>query len=207
MAAITVLAVAFALGAWWDVAESPHGVEGGPSYGDALAQTLHDLDDVARHTVGNFGSLDTLPPTWRTCSGASSRSGWSSLPPSTARGAAGGAAALPRVAGGVTLVVSVVQLRTGYGAQGRHVLPALVLVPLYAGEVLRSPPSACCPQWPAWCGRSGRPWRGSPARAAARSAPRARGGSSATRTRRRRSAGRHGARSPRSASCSRSPAT
>ena len=35
------------------------------------------------------------------------------------------------------MAVSVFQLRTGYGAQGRHVLPALVLPPLYAGEVLR----------------------------------------------------------------------
>ena len=37
----------------------------------------------------------------------------------------------------MTVVVSVFQLRTGYGAQGRHVLPVLVLVPLWAGEVLR----------------------------------------------------------------------
>jgi hypothetical protein len=36
--------------------------------------------------------------------------------------------------------VSVFQLRTGYGAQGRHVLPVLVLVPLWAGEVLRRRP-------------------------------------------------------------------
>jgi hypothetical protein len=35
------------------------------------------------------------------------------------------------------VVVSVFQLRPGYGAQGRHVLPVLVLVPLWAGEVLR----------------------------------------------------------------------
>ena len=40
----------------------------------------------------------------------------------------------------MTLAVSVFQLRTGFGAQGRHVLPVLVLVPLSAGEILRRRP-------------------------------------------------------------------
>jgi hypothetical protein len=53
------------------------------------------------------------------------------------------------VALGMTLVVSVFQLRTGYGAQGRHVLPVLVLVPLYAGEVLRRHPHGLAALLPA----------------------------------------------------------
>jgi hypothetical protein len=146
VAAIAVLVVTFALGAWWDVAESPQGVEGGPSFGDALTQTLHDLDDIARHAVGNFGALDTLLPTWLYVL-------WGALAAAlvvlaavhgTWRQRAGLLLCLG-VAGGVTVVVSVVQLRTGYGAQGRHVLPVLVLVPLYAGEVLRSRPMALLP--------------------------------------------------------------
>jgi hypothetical protein len=146
VAAIAVLVVAFALGAWWDVAESPHGVEGGPSYGDALRQTLHDLDDVARHAVGDFGALDTLLPTWLYVLWGVLAAGLVVLAAvhGTWRQRAGLLLCLA-VAGGVTLVVSVVQLRTGYGAQGRHVLPALVLVPLYAGEVLRSRPLALLP--------------------------------------------------------------
>jgi hypothetical protein len=51
-----------------------------------------------------------------------------------------GLAACAVVAVALTVVVSVFQLRTGYGAQGRHVLPVLVLAPLWAGEVLRRRP-------------------------------------------------------------------
>ena len=58
------LLVAFGVAAWWDLAEQPHGVEGGPGYRDALAQSFHDLDDIARHAVGNFGALDTPLPGW-----------------------------------------------------------------------------------------------------------------------------------------------
>ena len=48
------------------------------------------------------------------------------------------------VAGAITVAVSVFQLRTGYGAQGRHALPALVLP--------RSTPARCC------AGASARGW-------------------------------------------------
>ena len=49
----------------------------GPGYRDALAQSLHELDDIARHAVGNFGALDTPLPGWLPSRGGSPRSGWS----------------------------------------------------------------------------------------------------------------------------------
>lgn len=140
-AAGAVLLVAFCVAAWWDLARQPHGVEGGPSYGDALRQSLHDLDDIARHAVGNFGALDTPLPGWLylawalaalvVCGLAALRGSWRER---------AGLTACAVVALVVTIGVSVFQLRTGYGAQGRHVLPALVLLPLWAGEVLRRHP-------------------------------------------------------------------
>jgi hypothetical protein len=142
LAAGAVLAAAFALAAWWDLAKSPHGVEGGPTYRRALAQTFHDLDDVARHAVGNFGALDTPLPGWLYVVWAVALLGLLGLAAArgTARERAGLALCLV-VAGGITVAVSVFQLRTGYGAQGRHVLPVLVLVPLWAGEVVRRHPA------------------------------------------------------------------
>jgi hypothetical protein len=137
-AAIAVLIVAFGVAAWWDGEKSPHGVRGGPSYGEALKQTFHDLDDVARHAVGNFGALDTTLPTWLYVAWALAAIGL--LLVATILGGRrrrAGLALCVLVAAAITIAVSVFQLRTGYGAQGRHVLPALVLPPLYAGEVLR----------------------------------------------------------------------
>ncbi|MEO8688931.1 MAG: DUF2142 domain-containing protein [Solirubrobacteraceae bacterium] len=141
VAAGAALLVAFGVAAWWDIAQQPHGVEGGPGYRDALAQSFHDLDDIARHAVGNFGALDTPLPSWLSVTWALAAAGLFGL--AAVRGSwreRAGLAAAAAVALGMTLVVSVFQLRTGYGAQGRHVLPVLVLVPLFAGEVLRRRP-------------------------------------------------------------------
>lgn len=138
LAAPAVLAVAFVLGAWWDIAESPHGVEGGPSYANAFKQTLHDLDDIARHAVGNFGALDTTLPAWLYVVWGLAAIGLLVL--ALVRGTGRQRAGLVlccAVAGAITIAVSVFQLRNGFGAQGRHVLPALMLPPLYAGEILR----------------------------------------------------------------------
>ena len=207
--AIAVLIVAFGLSAWWDIEKSPHGVEGGPSYADALKQTFHDLDDVARHAVGNFGALDTdaadlaLPRLGRGGVGLLLLAAVLRQPGAQRAGLA----LCVVVAGGITIAVSVFQLRTGYGAQGRHVLPALVLPPLYAGESSAAAGSRGCRSPPACCGRSGRASRGSPTRAAPRSGPTARTGSSATRSGRRRSAGARGPCSPPPGSCSGSRAT
>jgi hypothetical protein len=137
-AALALLLAAFAAGLWWVVAQEPHGVEGGPGLRDALAQTLHDLDDLAGHAVGNFGALDTRLPTalyvlWGLA--ALALAGSAAVLGSGRERA--GLALTGAVALAVTVAVSVFQLRTGYGAQGRHVLPVLVLVALWAGEVLR----------------------------------------------------------------------
>ena len=70
----------------------------------------------------------------------------------------------------MTLVVSVFQLRTGYGAQGRHVLPVLVLVPLCAGEILRRRPQGLGWLLPAagglWAGGQAVAWLANARRAA-----------------------------------------
>jgi hypothetical protein len=136
-----VLFVAFGLAAWWDLAEQPHGVEGGPGYRDAFTQSLQELYDIARGAVGNFGALDTPLPVWLFVAWGLAAVGLAGL--AAVRGSwreRAGLAACAVVALGMTLVVSVFQLRTGFSAQGRHVLPILVLVPLWAGEILRRRP-------------------------------------------------------------------
>ena len=136
--AVAVLLVAFGLSAWWLIAQSPHGVEGGPSYRDALTQAFNDLDELARQPVGNFGVLDTALPGWLHAAWGAAVLGLLAL--AAALGSwreRAGLAGCVVLAAVVTLAVSVFQLRTGFGAQGRHVLPVLVLVPLYAGQVLR----------------------------------------------------------------------
>ena len=108
-----------------------------------FAQTFHDLDDIARQRGRQ------LRRARHAAAGSGSIVAWG-LAAVGLVGARGG----PRLVGasgpasrrcavvalGMTLVVSVFQLRTGFGAQGRHVLPVLVLVPLWAGEVLRRRP-------------------------------------------------------------------
>ena len=131
-----------AVAAWWDLAEPAARRRGRAGYRDALAQSLHDLDDIARHAVGNFGALDTTAARLAPRRVGARRGGLFVL--AAVRGSwreRAGLAACAVVALGLTLAVSVFQLRTGYGAQGRHVLPVLVLVPLWAGEVLRRRPA------------------------------------------------------------------
>ena len=165
------LLVAFAVAAWWDLAEQPHGVEGGPGYRDALAQSFHDLDDIARHAVGNFGALDTPLPGWLIVAWGLAAVGLCGL--AAARGSwreRAGLVGCAVVALLMTLVVSVFQLRTGYGAQGRHVLPVLVLVPLWAGEILRRRPQGLGWLLPAagglWAGGQAVAWLANARRAA-----------------------------------------
>ena len=146
------LLVAFGVAAWWGIAEQPHGVEGGPGYRDALAQSLHDLDDIARHAVGNFGALDTPVPGWLYVAWGLAALGFVGL--AAVRGTwreRAGLALAAVVALGLTIAVSVFQLRTGFGAQGRHVLPVLVLLPLWAGEMLRRRPDGLGWLPPAGC--------------------------------------------------------
>ena len=162
----------------------------------------------ARHAVGDFGALDTTLPTWLYVAWGLAAVGLLVLAAvlGTWRERAGLALCVV-VAGAITVAVSVFQLRTGYGAQGRHVLPALVLPALYAGEVLRGPHRRLAASGrgaPVGGRAGGRLARHGVARP---SGPTARGGRSAPRSGRRRWAGRRGWCSPGSASGSRSPAT
>ena len=133
-----LLLAALAIGVWWEIARQPHGIEGGPTYRFAFAQSVYDLDDVARHAIGSFGALDTSLPAMLYAVWAAAAGGLVALAGvvGSARERAGIALTLG-VALAVTMATSVFQLRHGYGVQGRHVLPVLVLVPLWCGEVLR----------------------------------------------------------------------
>ena len=140
-AAVALLLVAFGVALWWELVHQPHGVEGGPGYRDAFVQSLHDLDDIARHAIGTFGALDTTLPGWLLAAWALAAAGLLVL--AAVRGSwreRAGLAACAAVALALTILISVFQLRTGYGAQGRHVLPVLALVALWAGELLRRHP-------------------------------------------------------------------
>ncbi len=132
------LALALAVGVYWELSQQPTGVPGAVGLRIALAQSVHDLDDVARHAVGTFGALDTpLPPVlyvlWGLAVlGLTGLALWLG----SARERVG--VAICAAAGvGVTVAASVLQLRHGYGIQGRHVLPVLVAAPLWSAEVVR----------------------------------------------------------------------
>lgn len=133
-----VVVVACAAGLYWELAYQPHVSSGVAELADEVGPSFSVLPVLLRQAVGNFGSLDSPLPTpayvvWLallvglggTAVVAGSRRQRIAL------------AVLVVGAVAVTVLLSVLQRTTGFGLQGRHVLPVLVAVPLLAGEVVR----------------------------------------------------------------------
>jgi len=103
----------------------------------AVAPSVAELPGVLRQAVGDFGALDTPLPVpvvlvW-----------WALVAALVAGGLRlGGRRERVAIAGlgvvvlALTVAVDVGERQTGYSVQGRHVLPALVALPLLAGEVV-----------------------------------------------------------------------
>ncbi|HVE92565.1 MAG TPA: DUF2142 domain-containing protein, partial [Actinomycetota bacterium] len=137
-AAIVATVAAGAAGVWWEAAFQPH-----PGF--SLSRTIRNLPsaaysmvDVGEQSIGIFGSLDVrVRPGFYVL--------WAILllvvlglallwgRPRERMALAGLSAGA--VGFSVVLAAAVV-IPTGFGLQGRHVLPAAVPVPLIAGEVL-----------------------------------------------------------------------
>ncbi|HSH61929.1 MAG TPA: DUF2142 domain-containing protein [Acidimicrobiales bacterium] len=136
--ASAAVAVAVGLSVGWELAVAPHGRLGVSALRAALGPSLRDLRRVLGELVGVFGWLDSPAPSfvyvlW-----------WAALAAlvSVALLVAGRRerlvlALLAAGAAVLTLGIAVLNLaQTGFGMQGRYVLPMAVGVPLFAGEVL-----------------------------------------------------------------------
>jgi hypothetical protein len=135
-AAGLAVAAAATAGVWWQLTRQPSPSPNRTSVTDALEPSVEHLDEIAREVVGLFGALDAPMPVageWL----------WFALLAALAGAAllVGGrrerlsVLLLPAAAVVVTLVMSVVYREIG-PLHGRYVLPLLVLVPLWFGEVL-----------------------------------------------------------------------
>jgi len=138
LGALSVVALGAALSVGWELTVQPRGSVDPGALGAALLPSLRDLRRVLAEVIGVFGSLDSPMPAfayvlWLVMLGALVL---------TALGmgrrrdrvvlVALGAALIP-----LTLAVAVLNLaETGFGMQGRYVLPVVVTLPLLAGDVL-----------------------------------------------------------------------
>ncbi len=134
----SAVAVGVALCLGWELSVQPHGSLDPETLRAALRQSYRGLNEVLGEVIGVFGSLDSVMPAFAYVL-------WWTMLAALAVAALrlGGrrermvlvllvAGALP-----ITLFIAVMNLaQTGFGMQGRYVLPVLVSVPLFAGEVL-----------------------------------------------------------------------
>jgi hypothetical protein len=135
-AAALAVAAAMAAGVWWQLTRQPHPSPNRTSVTDALGPSWDHVGEIVREAVGMFGSLDALMPL---------AGEWVWLALLVALGATALLVgrgrdrvlvlALPVVAVAVTLVMSVVYREIG-PLHGRYVLPFLVVLPLWYGEVV-----------------------------------------------------------------------
>jgi hypothetical protein len=133
-----VLVVAMAAGLVWELGYQPHPSTSLRSLWAELDTSLADLPDVLKQAVGYFGALDSPLPrpayyAWLLLTGALIVSALSVAGPAHERRVLVGL-----LIGTPLLIVlaSVSQRQTGFGLQGRHVLPLLAAVPLVCGELL-----------------------------------------------------------------------
>lgn len=137
IAGLAVIALAMVVGLVWTVTQQPEGVSPPFGWGESFRRAFRELGSTTQQAVGNFGSLDTpLPDLVYVLWGAAAAAlvgvaVW--LGSARERLGLLASAVIVVVA---TVVISAVQSRTGFGVQGRHVLPVLVLIPLLAGETV-----------------------------------------------------------------------
>jgi predicted membrane protein DUF2142 len=136
------IALAAAAGLVWELRYQPHVATGPAAIVKGIGPSLDALPKLPKEAVGVFGAFDVYAPLsacilwWAMFAallgGAAVAGG---------RRAAWTLLALVGAAVAVTLIVSAVYRQTGFELQTRYVLPYLVVVPLWAGELLsRRPP-------------------------------------------------------------------
>lgn len=137
LAAFGAIAVAVALSVGWELAVQPHGRLDLGALGAALVPSVKDLRRVLAEVIGVFGALDSPMPAFAYLV-------WLAMLAALVLAALRVGRRRDRVvmlalAGGlVVLTVAVAALnlaQTGFGMQGRYVLPMVVTLPLLAGEV------------------------------------------------------------------------
>jgi hypothetical protein len=138
-AALAAGAVSFAAvaGLGWELRYQPHVASGPAAIFEGIGPSIPVLWNIPKQAVGAFGGFNVYVPLggavlwWAMFTvllGAAAVSG--------GRRAARTLLALIGAAVAVTLVVSAIYRQTGFELQIRYVLPYLVVVPLWAGEVL-----------------------------------------------------------------------
>jgi Predicted membrane protein (DUF2142) len=133
-----VLVGAAAAGLFWELHYQPHPSSSLGSLWAEVDTSIADLPDVLKQSVGYFGALDSPLPRpayygWLLLLAVVTGSALRFAGPTERRlllGVLLGAAL-------VAVVASVFQRQTGFGLQGRHLLPLLVAIPLTCGELLR----------------------------------------------------------------------
>jgi hypothetical protein len=137
-AAATVVVVAIALNRLWEAAYGPHMIIDFSPLSTSLSDGWRQLPDALDQQVGKFDYLEVTLPTiaYRAWGAIAVALGTIALLVGSRRerlvlvGAAAAALALP------VLLVAAAMRHTGFGLQGRYVLPFSVVVPMLAGEIL-----------------------------------------------------------------------
>lgn len=150
--ALSAVVFGVLLGLGWEAAVQPHGPFDPGALRAAMRRSYEDLHRVLGELIGVFGSLDSVMPAYAyvlwwvmlavLCMAALCVGRWRE------RVAIVGLAV---AVVGLTLAISLLNLaQTGFGMQGRYVLPLAVGLPLLAGEALVRRPT---PKRPARPGR------------------------------------------------------
>lgn len=135
-----LLLAAVGLSRVWEAAYGPSVTTSLSPPGDALREVSRQAGGAMQSAIGWFGALDVKPP-------AVAYAVWAvlvlglillALGPATRRERLALAAATLAAVAVPALLIAAVLRHTGFPLQGRHVLPLCVVVPLIAGEVIRS---------------------------------------------------------------------
>ena len=137
LATAGVLATATAAGLGWELSQQPHATSTFSSLWAAVRPAIDDLPSVLRQSIGNFGALDTPLPgfAWQLWLVAFAALVTAALAMANRRQRIVLVAVVAMILI-VSIAATVQQRQTGFGLQGRHVLPLLILLPLLASEIL-----------------------------------------------------------------------